>query len=238
MTEHAPIYLLADSRPLFANEGGISLLNRIKADINKSTIKAVYVGASNGDEPDFYGIFTEAMTAAGIYDLRMISAFFEPEDKAFFAEADVILLAGGDVDLGWKTFQAVGLDDAIRERHQAGATLIGVSAGAVQLGMRAFKNSLLKNEVINTLQIVPMCIGAHEETSEWDNLKALISHPKGWPRGLGIPSGGAVICHPDQSFEAVYQPAHEWVYHEEEQVFKESLIMSAFVNRYFFDINQ
>ncbi len=226
MTEHAPIYFLADSRPLFANEDGVSLLSRIKVDINKSTIKAAYVGASNGDEPAFYGIFTEAMTAAGIDDLRMISAFFEPEDKAFFAQADIILLAGGDVDLGWKTFQAIGLEDAIHERYQSGATVIGVSAGAVQLGMRAFKNPSLKNEVINTLQMIPLCIGAHEEASEWVNLKALISHPKGWPRGLGIPSGGAVICHPDQSFEAVYQPAHEWVYLEEEQVLKESLIMS------------
>jgi len=227
MTEHAPIYLLADSQPLFLNEGGESLLSRIKADINKSTIKAAYVGASNCDEPAFYGIFTEAMNAAGIDDLRMISAFFEPEDKAFFADADIILLAGGDVDLGWKTFQAVGLEDAIRERHQAGATLIGVSAGAIQLGMFAFKNSSQKNEPFNTLQMIPLCIGAHEEASEWENLKALISHPKSWPRGLGIPFGGAMVCHPDQSFEAVYQPAHEWIYLEEEQVFKESLIMSC-----------
>ena len=227
MTKQAPIYLLADSQPLFLSKGGVSLLSRIKTDIDKSTIKAAYVGASNGDEPAFYGIFTEAMTAAGIDDLRMISAFFEPEDKAFFAEADIILLAGGDVDLGWKTFQAVGLDDAIRERHQAGATLIGVSAGAVQLGMFALKNSSQKKETFNTLQMIPLCIGAHEEASEWVNLKTLSSHSKGWPRGLGIPFGGAVICHPDQTFEAVYQPAHEWTYLEEEQVFKESLIMSC-----------
>ena len=229
MTELSPIYLLADSRPLFLNQGGVSLLSRIKADIDKSTIKAAYIGASNGDEPAFYDIFIEAMTAAGIDDLRMISAFFEPEDKAFIADADIILLAGGDVELGWKTFQAVGLADAIRGRYQAGATLIGVSAGAVQLGMRAFKSSSINKEIFNTLQLIPLCIGAHEEASGWENLKALISHQKGWPRGLGIPFGGAVICYPDQSYEAVYQPIREWGYLKEEQALKESLIMSSVV---------
>ena len=75
--------------------------------------------------------------------------------------------------------------------------------------------------------MIPLNIGAHEEVNNWAGLKALISHPEGWPRGLGIPFGGAVICHPDQSFEAVYIPAHEWVYCQEEQVFKESLIISC-----------
>lgn len=227
MTELAPIYLFADSRPLFLNQGGVSLLNRIKADIDKSKIKAAYVGASNNDEPAFYNIFTEAMTAVGIDDLRMISALFKPEDRAFFAEADIILLAGGDVELGWETFQKAGLEDAIIERYHAGATLIGISAGAVQLGMFAFKNSPLKKETFSALQIIPACIGAHEEASEWVNLKALISHHKGKSRGLGIPFGGALIWYPDQSFEAVYHPVHQWVYFEGEQVFNESLIMCS-----------
>ncbi len=227
MTEHAPIYLLADSQPLFLKEDGKSLLNRIKADINKSSIKAAYVGASNGNEPAFYEIFTVAMNAAGIDDTRMISAFFEPEDKAFFADADIILLAGGDVDRGWKTFQAVGLEDAIRERYQAGATLIGVSAGAVQLGMLSFKSPPQNEEAFNTFQIIPLCIGAHEEATEWANLKALISHQNTWPRGLGIPFGGAVVYYPDHSFEALYKPAHEWIYNEEEHIFKKSLLMSV-----------
>jgi len=49
MTELSPIYLLADSRPLFLNQGSVSLLSRIKADIDKSTIKAAYVGGSCWD---------------------------------------------------------------------------------------------------------------------------------------------------------------------------------------------
>lgn len=226
MNDQAPMYLLADSQPLFINKDGSSLLNRIKEHINKETIRAAYIGASNGDEPAFYEIFCAAMKAANIEDLRMISALFEPEDKAFLEKADIILLAGGDVELGWKTFQAVGLENAIRERYQAGATLIGVSAGAVQLGMHAFNSSANNKEVLNTFQFVSLCIGAHDEKSEWVDLKALIAHEKCCPRGLGISFGGALICHPDQSFEVVYQPVYELIYLEEEREFKEGLIVS------------
>lgn len=227
MTNHAPIYLFADSQPLFLKEDGVSLLNRIKEDIGKSGIKAAYVGASNGDEPAFYHIFTEAMKSVGINDLRMISAFFEPEDKVFFAEADIILLAGGEVNRGWKTFQAVGLEEAIRERYEAGATLIGISAGAVQLGMLAFDESSQQKDPFNTFQIIPLCIGAHEEANNWAELKALISHEKGWSKGLGIPFGGAAIWHPDNTLEVVYQTVHEWIYLTEEKTFKKSLLMKG-----------
>lgn len=232
MTEQAPIYLFADSQPLFLTKNGAPFLACIVAHIASDTIKAAYIGASNGDEPAFYEIFTAAMETAGIHDCRMISALFEAEDKAYLAEADIILLAGGDVTLGWKTFQAVGLVEAIRARYRGGAVLLGVSAGAIQLGMRAFNNeaSSPKPDIINTFQIVPFCISAHEEANDWVKLKEVVTEPKGWPRGLGIPFGGALICHPDQSLEAVYQPIQEFIYLEDDQQLKEGLIMPEIEN--------
>ncbi|PCK02924.1 MAG: peptidase [Alteromonadaceae bacterium] len=227
MTEQAPIYLFADSQPLFLTKNGTPFLASITEHITSDTIKAAYIGASNGDEPVFYEIFTAAMDSIGIHDCRMISALFEPEDQAYLASADVILLAGGDVTLGWKTFQAVGLEEAIRARHHAGAVLIGVSAGAIQLGMRALTSETKapETDIINTFQIIPFCIGAHEEADDWLGLKNLVTHTKGWRRGLGIPAGGALICYPDQSFEALHQPIQELIYLEEGKVLKESLII-------------
>lgn len=227
MKEYAPVYLLADSQPLFINRDGASLISRIKEHISKDRVKAAYIGASNGDEPVYYDIFCAAMSNVGINDVRMISALFEPEDKVFLSEADIVLLAGGDVELGWKTFRAVGLENALRERYQSGATFIGVSAGAVQLGSCAFNSSTIEKEILDTFQFLPLCIGVHEEECDWTNLKELISHQKSWVCGLGIPAGGALIYYPDRSYESVYQPIHELIYVEGEEKFKEGLIISS-----------
>lgn len=48
--------------------------------------------------------------------------------------AQLIVLAGGDVRLGWNTFENTGMKDVIVDRYAHGAVLVGVSAGAVQLG--------------------------------------------------------------------------------------------------------
>mmetsp|Transcript_24956 Transcript_24956/g.36641 ORF Transcript_24956/g.36641 Transcript_24956/m.36641 type:complete len:192 (+) Transcript_24956:2-577(+) len=173
---------------------------------------------------------------------RMISARFTKEDRTFLSDADIILLAGGDVEVGWKAFQVFGLESAIRERYlEGGVILIGISAGAVQLGMRAFSDdssaeqqhnddddtdkSSNRRTVFSPFQMVPFCIGAHEEAEDWAELKELITHQNGWRRGFGIPFGGALICYPDRSFEAVFEPVQELISRGEEQGLKESLIM-------------
>src|SRR6185369_13424437 len=123
-----PILLFADSQLLFWRE---LLIERVVK--TRERLKAAYIGASNGDDPDFYALFVSAMEAAGIFDCRMILTT-EPDLK-FLNDADVILLAGGDVELGWRTFLSNGLDQHIVRRHSEGASLIGISAGAVQLGL-------------------------------------------------------------------------------------------------------
>ena len=49
-----PILLLADSQLFFREGKG---LEKIRDWINPSECKAVYIGASNGDVPEYYEIF-------------------------------------------------------------------------------------------------------------------------------------------------------------------------------------
>jgi peptidase E len=51
--------------------------------------------------------------------------------------AHVLVLAGGDVEAGWNAFTRSGLRELIEMRYRAGAVLVGVSAGTVQLGKYA-----------------------------------------------------------------------------------------------------
>lgn len=189
-----PIVLLADSQLLFWRENEHLLLERVL----KRGSKAAYIGASNGDNPDFYEIFVAAMEGFGIFDCMMIPSVISEADRAFLNHAGVILLAGGDVELGWRTFVTNGLDNHIVRRYSEGATLIGISAGAVQLGLCGLAAD---GSLIETFKLAPFVIGAHEESDNWKTTRDLLRLSANNTRGIGLPTGGGAIYHPDQTLE-------------------------------------
>ena len=218
MSSLKPIYLFADSQLLFWQSNGSPFLNSIHDVIQKPNPKAVYIGASNGDKREFYELFLAAMAAINISDCRMISAFFSEEEKTYFAQADVIVLSGGDVALGWKTFKAVGLDKAILQAYKAGALLIGVSAGAMQLGLGGVEKSQKYGAITYPmLQLVPFAVSAHQEATDWQELRELITADNNLSFGIGIPSGAGLVCHPDQTLEPIRFPSHELTLNIENQ---------------------
>ncbi len=161
----------------------------------RDRLKAAYVGASNGDDPDFYAIFVAAMEGVGVSDCRMIPSAVSEVDLAFLNDADIILLAGGDVEVGWQTFLTNGLDRHIVRRYFEGATLIGISAGAVQLGL-------------GYLKLVPFIIGAHEESTNWKTTTELLRLSAN-TRAIGLATGGGAIYHPDHTVEPLRHPLVE-----------------------------
>jgi len=195
MTSSKSIFLLADSQLLFRRE---LLLERVLKERKPDRVKAAYVGASNGDDPDFYTIFLSAMEGAGIFDCRMIPASPSEADLAFLNDADIILLAGGDVELGWRTFVGNKLNDHIIRRYFEGASLIGVSAGAVQLGLGGLAAD---GSLIETFKLVPFIIGAHEEANNWETTTRLLRLSATSTKGLGLPTGGGAIYHPNHTVE-------------------------------------
>lgn len=206
-----PIYLFADSQLLFwKNQNGL-FLQSMRERVGHHSPKAAYIGASNGDDPQFYSIFEAAMESVDIRDCRMILSSFSPEDESFVYESDIILLAGGDVEKGWNAFTRVGLNEIIIRKYYEGAVLIGISAGAIQLGLFGLieaEPSLYK--LIDTLKLVPFIIGAHEEKQEWESLKETIQMLNQEVRGIGISSGGGMVYHPDQSIEPIRHPLYEF----------------------------
>lgn len=192
MTPLQPIVLLADSQLLFWRENDQLLLERILKGS-----KAAYIGASNGDNPDFYAIFVAAMEGFGIFDCRLIPSDVSEADPAFLNEADIILLAGGDVELGWRTFLTNGLNNHIVRRYFEGATLIGISAGAVQLGLCGLAAD---GSLFETFKLVPFIIGAHEESNNWKTTTDLLRLSPTNTRAIGLPTGGGAI-YEDQTLE-------------------------------------
>jgi cyanophycinase len=210
-----PLYLLADSQLLFwADERG-SFVERIAERLPVRSPRAAYVGASNGDDPEYYTIFLAAMEGMSPADCRMIRSRPTPGDEAFLETADVILLAGGDVLRGWTVMEASGMRERIQRRYQAGAALIGVSAGAVQLGAVGWSGSGRDvGELFPTFGLAPFVVSAHDEQQGWESLRAAVLARGEETQGIGIPTGGGAVYHPDGTLEPVRHPLCEIVVSE------------------------
>lgn len=210
-----PLYLLADSQLLFWKRGDRLLLESAIGDLaDDRLLSAAYIGASNGDRPEFYDIFEAAIEAVGITDRRMVTSSFGAGDRDFLERAGVILLAGGDVRRGWAVFESTGMADVIRTRYTQGALLIGISAGAVQLGLYGIVGKAQSSapELIDVFKFVPAIVDTHDEGSEWARLAGTVQTMEGAAAGLGIPSGGGLIVHDDATVEPLRLPVHEFRY--------------------------
>jgi cyanophycinase len=179
--------------------------------IKGASPRAAYIGASNDDNPDYHSIFESAMESIGIEDRRMISSSLSSDEASFVEQADLVMLAGGDVEKGWKSFQRSGLKDLIIRRYSEGVLLIGLSAGAAQLGMLGWPEAEARSEsLFNTFRLVPFVISAHEEKSDWRMLKSVLQVARIKVAGIGIPAGGGMIYHGDHSVEPIRYPLHEF----------------------------
>ncbi len=203
-----PIYLLADSRLLFESRAdGSRFLDDIVSNAGVKKPSVAYIGASNGDNPDFYhGIFSPAFESADVGERRMIVSRPSAEDSLFLEQADIILLAGGSVEMGWRTFEGNGFRSLIEQRYLGGALLIGISAGAVQLGRGGVTDD--ESAVLATFGLVPLYVGVHEEREDWKSLRRALSLMEPPLHAVGIPAGGGVMCHDDE-LHPIRQPVFE-----------------------------
>ena len=203
-----PLFLLADSQLLFwKDEDGTSFVRTVRDRLDTLEPSAAYIGASNGDDPAFYSIFEAAMEEAGIEERRMIRSELEADDLDFVDRASWILLAGGDVVLGWQTFKQNGLSQILTRRYYEGALLMGISAGAIQLGLGTVEAEGV--EAVETFRLIPHWIGAHDEARGWPTLKAALGEKGGHSRAYGIPTGGGFAYHPDHAIEPLRRPLVE-----------------------------
>jgi hypothetical protein len=205
-----PLYLLADSQLFFWKSDGDSLAARIRADIDSRNATAAYIGASNGDQSEFYDLFVAAMESMEISDCRLVPSQPSREDTAFLEDADLIVLSGGDVERGWQVFEQNGLKELLPRKRFDGATLMGVSAGAVQLGLGYLSNAA-QPKPFDMFRFAPFYIGAHDEGNDWFDLRALVNLAQSDARAIGLPAGGGAVYYSDGTLEPLRKPLIEIV---------------------------
>jgi len=195
-----PLYLLADSQLLFVKSGGDSLAERLRAELDSSKPSAAYIGASNGDQPEFYELFLAAMQTMEISDCRLVPSQPSREDTLFLENAGLIVLSGGDVERGWQVFEQNGLKELLPKKRFDGAVLVGISAGAVQLGLGCLSTSAQPKQ-IDMFRFAPFYVGAHDEGNDWFDLRALVNLAQSDARAIGLPAGGGAVYYSDGTLE-------------------------------------
>jgi hypothetical protein len=77
---------------------------------------------------------------------------------------------------------------------------------------------------VGTFGLVPFVIDAHDEGQGWGRLRRAVRLLGGAAEGIGIPSGGGLIYHPERRVEAIGgRPLHE--FSVEGGVLKEALLL-------------
>ena len=71
------------------------------------------------------------------------------------------------------------------------------------------KNPQLSSS-IDVFNLVPALIDVHDEQHEWARLSRTIHMLEGTVTGLGIPTGGGIVAHPDGTLEALRRPVDEF----------------------------
>jgi peptidase E len=213
---HMPTVLLADSQLLFgADRTGARFLVRLRGLIAAEEPRAAYLGAANGDRAEFYEMFRAAMESVGVSRCRHVPAAPSAVDRAFLEEADLILLAGGHVGRGLEAMTRAGLAETLVRRGEGGALLVGISAGAVHLGLSGHADEDGSGPPLDLLGRVPFAVDAHAEP-EWARLRRLVRARVPRVAGLGVPTGGGAILHSDGAVEAVLRPVLLLTWHADE----------------------
>jgi len=150
------------------------------------------------------------MESMGISNCRLVPSQPSREDISFLENAELIVLAGGDVERGWQVFEQNGLKELVPRKRFDGAVLMGVSAGAVQLGLGCLSNAA-QPKSLDMFRFAPFYVGAHDEGNDWFDLRALVNLAQSDARAIGLPAGGGAVYYSDGTLEPLRRPLIEIV---------------------------
>ncbi|HEX8795852.1 MAG TPA: Type 1 glutamine amidotransferase-like domain-containing protein, partial [Polyangiaceae bacterium] len=137
-------------------------------------------------------------------------------DRAVVDRADLVFVSGGDPTQGAKVLARTGAAGWMREAHARGTAMMGVSAGAIDLG--AWWIDWPEDEDAPEEQAdLVACVGVlpghvfdtHDEVDGWGELHVasrLLARRGGTAQFLGIPTKGALVFDERGAMEVVGEP--------------------------------
>jgi peptidase E len=207
------IYLLAGGN--WSRPGAlVPLLSSVLAEAGKPRPSVAYIGAANGDSRMFLGVMRRLIGKAGAGSVVPVKLAHARADRAAavatLRAADVVHVAGGDVEEGMRWLERHELGPALREAYERGAVFFGVSAGSIMLGSRWVRwrnpDDDDSAELFDCLGLAPLVCDTHAEEDGWVELAAAVKLLPAASPGYGIPTGGILRVGPRGGLEALVTP--------------------------------
>ena len=159
-----------------------------------------YIGTANKDNPVFFQFMKSLLKKAGAKKVSFLRlAKKHPNLKAArdtLSGADVIFLAGGEVEDGMKWLKKHNLDSFLKELYGKGKRFLGVSAGVIMMGSHWVRweipNDDKTSELFDCLAFTPVVFDVHGEREDWVELKAALKLLGDGTRAYGLPSGSMI----------------------------------------------
>ena len=197
--KETPAFLLAGGRPR-DEEQMTRLLSRAFSAIKSPQV--AYIGVANGDSLPFFEMMEFSLMNAGAKQVDLVplaQADVNVEAvKQTLQSADVIFLAGGDVDVGMDWLNQHQLTGFLKDLFQGGKLFAGVSAGTIMMGSHwvkwAVKGDDTTAELFDCLGFTPRLFDVHGEVEDWSDLKVALRLMGNGARGYAIPHGGLITA--------------------------------------------
>ena len=157
---------------------------------------AAYIGTANGDNPAFFQMMKFLLKRAGAGKVVFVHlAKNKPDLEAArntLAKADLIFLAGGEVEDGMYWLEKHGLVSLLGDLYGSGKRFLGVSAGVIMMGTHWVHWDIPQNDstsrLFNCIRIIPALFDVHGEDEDWAELKTALRLLGKGSRGYGLPS--------------------------------------------------
>lgn len=198
------IYLLAGN-PRRGRTGPDPLLVRMFGHLAVPSPRIAYVGAASGDDRGFFAMMKRMVVeaGAGVVELVPLAGCARVEARAIetLERADLVYVGGGDVEEGMRVLAECGADAILTRLFRKGKPFLGLSAGSIMLGQAWVRWRDPADDAtagrFPCLGFAPFACDTHDEDSDWEELRMLLSlSPKG-SLGYGIPAGGGIIVEAD-----------------------------------------
>ena len=209
MTKSKPadIFLIAGGPKSKNNK---AILAEALESSNKKAPNVAYIGTASDDNKEFFLMLRQIIMAAGAGSVRLVPIvrrFDLDKAKDILLASDVVLISGGDVDLGMKYLRKRNLIPFFRELYEGRKLFCGISAGAIML-CRNWMHWRDPDddgtvELLDCLGFAPLLCDVHAEEDNWVEMKRLLGFFPQGTAGYGIPANGALRVAPDGKITAI-----------------------------------
>ena len=194
-----PLYLMAGGGARATRAYGAVLAEAIQASRIAHPAVAV-IGAANDDDPGFFEWTAQFLRDAGAGTVSLAHLTKPHADvhvaRALLDKADMVFIAGGDVEEGMRVLTAHQLVPFIHDLYARGIVFCGISAGAIMLAQTWVRwrdpEDDATAELFPCLGLAPLLCDVHAEGDDWEELKTVLRLTGGTQKGYGIHSGAAL----------------------------------------------